>query len=155
MAQRFNCRENGDATTFTFQIPGETHLYFPMQPPLLSRVFSKCNGLFRCYIGDIYGIPEVNDYDNINVTVAENEKNFSVREVKQAKIVKAFVSNMCYPSSASVLALTKSNTMNNIDFTADDVHRATTIFRSDIATLKASSLTGLLLCSTPRLRRSD
>ena len=129
MAQRFNCRENGDATAFIFQIPGETQ----------RRTFSKCNGLFRRYIGDIYGIPEVNDYNNINVTVAENEKNFSVREVKQAKIVKAFISNMGYPSSASVLALTKSNMMNNLDFTAGDVRRATTIYGSDIATLKGKS----------------
>ena len=63
----------------------------------------------------------MNDYDNINVAVAENEKQFSVSEVKQAKIVKAFIANMGYPSSAAVLALTKSNMMNNLDFTADDV----------------------------------
>ena len=57
LAERFDCHENATATAYSFQIPGESQ----------RRQFHKCNGRFRCYIGDIYGIPELAD-DTIDDT---------------------------------------------------------------------------------------
>lgn len=77
------------------------------------------------------------DQHNVIVTsVAENESQFSRREIELAKEVKRTIACLGYPSKSALLEALRLGTITNIPFTERDVEHAYLIYGPDIAAIK-------------------
>ncbi len=77
--------------------------------------------------------------ENMLTTVKENKRNFSIREVKQAELVREIQKRLAFESDSSLMNAIKHGTINNLPITVRDVQNANSILGPNIAALKGKS----------------
>jgi len=75
----------------------------------------------------------------LTVTVSENERKYTKREVERAKHARDLYDKLGYPSTAALVKMVSSGGILNCDITAKDIMRAVDIYGPPLANLKGKT----------------
>lgn len=99
-----------------------------------SYEFAWYKGLYKCNFPD-RTVMHSNNFS----TVTENEKQYSKREVEQAKLARNVSDRLGHPSTQQLVKMINSGSILNCPITADDVIRANDIYGPAVPSLKGKT----------------
>ena len=96
--------------------------------------FKNTDGLYICQLSDMWNRQQV------LVTVAQNERLYTQREIKKAKLARDVVRSLGYPSHSNLIQMINSGSIINCPVSAKDVQRAYNIYGPEIGNLKGKTV---------------